>query len=90
MSIKPKHHCKPQTYAHEVCMPINGKVVCVDYCVSHIVAALNAGGVRTVSSCCGHGKFNGHVILEDGQFLDIYPSLEDWKKKFNPNNRRNK
>ena len=37
-------------------MPINGKVQCIDHCIHRVVAALNAGGVRTIASCCGHGK----------------------------------
>lgn len=28
---------------------------CCDPCIADLVAALNAGGLRTVASCCGHG-----------------------------------
>ena len=69
-----------KTYKHQVCMPINGKVQCIDSCIHHIVAALNAGGVRTVASCCGHGKMKGN-ILEDGRVLIIQKtpeSMEEW------------
>ena len=63
-------------------MPLNGRVQCIDYCIHHIVAALNAGGVRTVASCCGHGKMKGNIMLEDGRtliILDTTPeTMEEW------------
>ena len=64
------------TYAGQVCMPLNGRVQGIDYCIHKIVAALNAGGVRTVASCCGHGKMKGNIILEDGRMLTIQPTPE--------------
>ena len=65
------------TYANQATLPINGRVVCIDYCIHHIVAALNAGGVMTVASCCGHGVQKGRIDLEDGRILRIEtPSKE--------------
>ena len=61
----------PLTYRHQVCMPIGGRVQCIDRCIHQIVAALNAGGVRTVASCCGHAKREGNIFLEDGRLLLI-------------------
>lgn len=61
-----------KTYANQACLPINGRVVCVDWCIHQIVAALNAGGVRTVASCCGHGQSPGRIDLEDGRVLRIW------------------
>ena len=52
-------------------MPINGRVQCIDFCIHQIVAALNAGGIRTEASCCGHGKMKGRIDLEDGRTLVI-------------------
>lgn len=66
------------TYEDVVAMPIAGRVRTIDRCISHIVAALNAGNVTTVASCCGHGKQNGTIILEDGRELVI--------RKFDPKN----
>ena len=63
-------------------MPLNGRVQCIDFCIHHIVAALNAGGVRTVASCCGHGNMKGNIILEDGRVLIIQQepkSTEAWR-----------
>lgn len=57
-------------------MPLNGRVYDIDRCVSHIVAALNAGGVGTVASCCGHGKQHGNIVLADGRELLIIPHFK--------------
>ena len=64
-------------------MPLNGRVRCIDHCIHQIVAALNAGGVRTVDSCCGHKTIKGSIGLEDGRVLIIQPrpeSMEAWKE----------
>lgn len=60
-----------KTYANQACLPINGRVICVDWCIHHIVAALNAAGVETTMSCCGHGKVDGQIRLKDGRELII-------------------
>ena len=60
-----------KTYANQACLPLNGRVICIDWCIHHIVTALNAGGVRTVACCCGHGQFDGRIDLEDGRILMI-------------------
>ena len=52
-------------------MPLGGRVQCIDFCIHHIVAALNAGGIRTVASCCGHEEMAGRIDLEDGRTLAI-------------------
>ena len=36
-----------KTLQKQVCMPLNGRVQCIDHCIHQIVAALNAGGVCT-------------------------------------------
>jgi hypothetical protein len=60
-----------KTFANQACVPLSGRVVCIDWCIHHIVAALNAGGVQTVASCCGHGRIPGRVDLADGRVLSI-------------------
>lgn len=60
-----------KTYENQACLPIEGRIVCVDWCIHHIVAALNAGGVKTVACCCGHGKTPGRIDLADGRTLTI-------------------
>ena len=64
-------------------MPLYGKVQAIDPCIHQIIAALNAGGVRTVASCCGHKTMNGMITLEDGRVLVIFPetpkNMDEWK-----------
>ena len=68
-----------KTYANQVCMPINGRVVTIDRCIHDIVAALNAGGIRTVSSCCGHKETYGSIIIKgkDDNLEEL--RILDWK-----------
>ena len=50
------------------------KKVCIkqiDACIAPIVEALNAGGIQTYSSCCGHGKGDGSIALSDGRELVV-------------------
>ena len=42
-------------------------VVPVDQCIAPLVQLLNDNGVRTVGSCCGHGKAPGFVSFEDAE-----------------------
>jgi hypothetical protein len=54
-------------------MPLNGRRQEIDFCIADIVAALNAANIRTVASCCGHGRENPGIInLEDGRHFQIY------------------
>lgn len=48
-----------------------------DPCIAPLVAALNEGGVPTIASCCGHGKWPGAIVLADGRELHIYPEMTD-------------
>lgn len=43
----------------------------VDRCIAPIVEALNNAGILTASSCCGHGKTDGSIMLQDGRTLFI-------------------
>lgn len=51
-----------RTMAEQVQMPLYGRVRGIDGCIHHIVASLNAGGVRTTASCCGHKKLPGTIV----------------------------
>jgi len=58
-----------------------------DPCIAALVKALhesdlptvpskhNPDGIRTVASCCGHGKRPGNIVLADGRVLVIHPDL---------------
>ena len=47
-----------------------------DPCIAPLVRALNAGGVATSWSCCGHGHRPGVIGLADGRQLVIAPDAE--------------
>lgn len=43
----------------------------IDRCIVDIVRALQAGGIDMKYSCCGHGKKEGEIRLQDGRTLII-------------------
>jgi hypothetical protein len=43
----------------------------IDRCIASIIKALNDAGIYTASSCCGHGKEDGRILLHDGRELII-------------------
>ena len=43
----------------------------IDACIAPLVEALQQGGVDMRGSCCGHGKAEGHIHLQDGRVLVI-------------------
>jgi len=56
----------------------------VDGCIAPIVKALNAGGVYTIASCCGHGERLGEIMLEDGRRIVVVPAgVEDLDRILN-------
>lgn len=61
--------CDFGEYKCQVPMPIKGRVQYIDYCIADMVAALNAANICTVASCCGHGKINGSIVLDNGTEL---------------------
>lgn len=59
----------------EAAMVVVAPGVWCDPCLVPIVAALNAGGVQTVASCCGHGRRPGNIALADGRYLILQDDL---------------
>jgi len=51
-------------------------IVWCDPCIEPLVRALNAAGIRTEWSCCGHGQRPGVIGLTDGRQLVIAPDDE--------------
>lgn len=45
----------------------------VDSCIAPLIQVLNAYGIRTVSSCCGHGKTAMSSIRIDSRNILITP-----------------
>lgn len=58
-------------FSHQERVEIGGRMECIDRCIAPIVLALNEAGVRTVASCCGHGKRPGSIALADGREIII-------------------
>jgi len=63
-----------------VVIDIDGLPIDVDRCISGIVIALNAAGLKTIASCCGHGKQPGVIALRDGREIRIFNTYEDSRK----------
>lgn len=74
--INTKECCKVGTYEHSVPMSISGRVQGIDYCISNIVASLNAGNIKTIASCCGHGRLSPSVILENDVWIVLMTEKE--------------
>jgi hypothetical protein len=78
--VRPDSCCEMGTYSCQVPMPISGRMQGIDFCIADIVAALNAANIKTVASCCGHGKESASVItLEDGRSLSISGHTRYWE-----------
>jgi hypothetical protein len=39
------------------------QVIKVDACIADEIAFLNANGVRTENSCCGHGNYHASALI---------------------------
>lgn len=70
--LKPEKCCAMGSYECQIPMPLNGRRQDIDYCIADIVVAFNAANIKTVASCCGHGKPPAIISLEDGRDLQIY------------------
>ena len=53
----------------------------IDACIAPIVDALNKGGVLTRQSCCGHGKADGRIDLQDGRVLIVHAPNDGTKPR---------
>jgi len=54
---------------------ING--INIDKCIVSIVKGLHHANLKTIASCCGHGKQPGSVVLDDGREILIFSEYED-------------
>ena len=55
----------------------NFRIKQIDSCIAPIVEALQKNGIDMRGSCCGHGKAFGHILLEDGRVLVIFPTTKE-------------
>jgi len=51
----------------------------IDSCISDLVSSLQLAGIDMRASCCGHGKANGIILLQNGRELIIKVELSDEK-----------
>ena len=54
------------------------RIVGIDMCIAPVIDALNAAGVLTEESCCGHGEGIGYIALMDGRCLAILQGKPQW------------
>lgn len=79
--VRPQACCAMGSYECQVPMPLNGRLQSIDYCIADVVAALNAAGLRTLASCCGHGDESRAVVtLADGRDLRINGHTRFWER----------
>lgn len=51
-----------------------------DPCLNEIITALNDVGIKSIASCCGHGRQPGSIVLKDGRELIIVRDFETARK----------
>ena len=54
------------------------RVYAMDKCLAPIVSALQKAGIDMRGSCCGHGKCNGDIHLQDGRILIIKNNADEY------------
>lgn len=57
------------------------KKVGIDKCIAPIVRALENAGILMRGSCCGHGKRDGDIHLQDGRILIIKQNGDEYIAK---------
>ena len=43
----------------------------IDACISNYVKALNMAGLKTLTSCCGHGNGDSQIDMQNGDVIII-------------------
>lgn len=62
---------------------MSNKSVRVDSCISMLIYTLNRNGIKTLGSCCGHGKYNLSIVIQGlgGEIIDMVSGIEIPRKK---------
>lgn len=68
--------CDVGSYVHSVPIQTPEKTIYSDRCIAPIVEALNAAGIKTEASCCGHGEIAPTVILSDDTWMVLMSRQE--------------
>ena len=60
----------------------NSKIIFIDSCIVDDIKKLWEQGIKTVGSCCGHGKINPTVIIDtkedEKQMIELGYSRSEW------------
>jgi hypothetical protein len=59
--------------------------------MENLIWVLNDCGIKTLASCCGHGKYNMSIVFKspDGKIKDLISGIEiPRRKKFYKKDRR--
>lgn len=55
--------CEHHTYSY---LWLDGKLIPVDQCITPLILQLNLAGIKTIGSCCGHGKGYPNITCAPG------------------------
>ena len=55
--------CKHNEYSY---IWLNGNLQAIDRCIAPLILQLNLTGIKTLESCCGHGRGYPNVVCESG------------------------
>jgi len=55
----------------------------IDPCMKRLIEFLNNVGYKTLSCCCGHGKYNMTLIMRNGlgEIIDLMSGVKIQRKK---------
>lgn len=57
----------------------------IDFCLAPIIRAFDAAGIETRGCCCGHGKREGNIALQDGRLMLVIPK-DSADQEWDPDN----
>jgi len=60
----------------------DGSTVLIDKSIAPLVDSLNKGGIKTITSCCGHGRTDGYVLCDDRLLIVSKEQGEDARKRY--------
>jgi len=57
----------------------------IDKCLILIINYINKSDLKTLASCCGHGKYNSTIVVKDkqGNIFEFYSRISLLPKKRN-------
>lgn len=55
--------CQHSTYSY---VWLEGSLQAIDSCIAPLIVQLNNYGIKTLASCCGHGRGYPHVLCDMG------------------------